>query len=271
MSERIKIIAVDIKTFESKIYESVHSAKNDGFSLSCMYACLNGEAVKGQGYSWYYHEDGVDFPALTKKRLAEIVQKRKQRSETILIERECSTCEIIKPITDFHKCETRYGKASTTCKPCRKLQTKRDYQKRKDKIRANTSEYYRNNKERMSAAKLKRQKERLKTDPLYLLTRRLRCRLRDACLLKEWKKHSHFRDYIGCTLPELKAHIESKFIEGMSWDNHGEWHLDHKIPLSSAKTPEALYKLCHYTNIQPLWAKINLSKGAKLPEEMQQL
>jgi hypothetical protein len=52
----------------------------------------------------------------------------------------------------------------------------------------------------------------------------------------------------------------------MSWDNYGfyGWHIDHVIPLSSAKTEEEVYKLCHYTNLQPLWAEDNLKKGSKI-------
>jgi hypothetical protein len=52
----------------------------------------------------------------------------------------------------------------------------------------------------------------------------------------------------------------------MTWDNRSEWHLDHIIPLSSAKTEEELYKLCHYTNLQPLWAVENMKKGNKIVE-----
>ena len=50
----------------------------------------------------------------------------------------------------------------------------------------------------------------------------------------------------------------------MSWENQGEWHIDHKIPLSSAKTEEELYKLCHFTNLQPMWAIENIKKGSKI-------
>ena len=51
----------------------------------------------------------------------------------------------------------------------------------------------------------------------------------------------------------------------MNWNNQGEWHIDHIIPLASASTEEELLKLCHYRNLQPLWAKDNLEKQAKIP------
>jgi hypothetical protein len=54
------------------------------------------------------------------------------------------------------------------------------------------------------------------------------------------------------------------FTEKMNWDNYGEWHIDHIIPLSSANTEEEIYKLCHYTNLQPLWAEDNIKKSNKI-------
>ena len=69
---------------------------------------------------------------------------------------------------------------------------------------------------------------------------------------------------LGCTIDEFKSYIESKFKKGMTFENYGEWHLDHIIPLATAKTTEDVIKLCHYTNFQPLWAEDNLKKGAKI-------
>lgn len=69
---------------------------------------------------------------------------------------------------------------------------------------------------------------------------------------------------IGCSIEELKAHIEEQFKPGMSWDNwsrHG-WHIDHIKPLSSFDLTEEsqLIEACHYTNLQPLWAEENKKK-----------
>jgi hypothetical protein len=77
------------------------------------------------------------------------------------------------------------------------------------------------------------------------------------------KKNKTF-DIVGCTPEFLKEHLETQFIDGMTWGNRSKWHIDHIIPLSSAKTEDELYKLCHYTNLQPLWAEDNLKKSNKI-------
>jgi len=69
---------------------------------------------------------------------------------------------------------------------------------------------------------------------------------------------------LGINMYDLKVYIESMFKEGMNWENRKDWHVDHIIPLSSAKTKEDMIKLCNYKNLQPLWAKENMSKGAKI-------
>ena len=79
-------------------------------------------------------------------------------------------------------------------------------------------------------------------------------------------KDLHSVEYLDCNIDIFKQHIESQFKEGMTWENHGEWHIDHKIPLKYKQdgispTLEEVAKRLHYTNTQPLWASDNISKG----------
>lgn len=72
---------------------------------------------------------------------------------------------------------------------------------------------------------------------------------------------------LGCSIPELREHLEAQFREGMSWKNYGQfgWHIDHIKPCSSfdLSDPAQQYLCFHYTNLQPLWWFENLAKGAR--------
>ena len=77
------------------------------------------------------------------------------------------------------------------------------------------------------------------------------------------KKNKTF-DIVGCSPLQLREYIEKQFVNGMNWENRSSWHIDHIIPLSSANNEEELYKLFHYTNLQPLWAEDNMKKINKI-------
>jgi hypothetical protein len=129
-----------------------------------------------------------------------------------------------------------------------------------DKNPEKRKEYRKNYKVR----KQEQRKERRDSDPLFNLTNRIRCRLWKYLKILNITKRNKTFDIVGCTPQFLKEHLENQFIDGMCWDNRSEWHIDHIIPLSSAKTEDELYKLCHYTNLQPLWAEDNLKKSDKI-------
>lgn len=107
-----------------------------------------------------------------------------------------------------------------------------------------------------------------KTNPLAALARRVRCRTAGAFRDMGYKKTSKTAELLGCSWDELVKHVESQFHPGMMWSNRSLWHLDHIIPLASAKTEEELVALCHYTNIQPLWALDNFRKSNRMPGEL---
>jgi hypothetical protein len=119
--------------------------------------------------------------------------------------------------------------------------------------------------------KLKRlriwEKKRRKTNPLFMLKQDISSRIRDSFKYKTFRKKSKTSKILGCSYSFFKAYIEARFQEGMSWQNRSSWHLDHIIPLSTAKTKKELIKLNHYTNLRPLWAIDNMIKSDKMIEE----
>src|SRR5258705_2705793 len=128
------------------------------------------------------------------------------------------------------------------------------HKKRKAKWRLENSEYY------LQQNRIY-QKVKLKTDIIHKLKQRLRQRIYKAIKL-EYKSGSAVKD-LGCSIEEFKAYIEQRFRPGMSWENWGEWHLDHIKPLSlfNLQDREELLKACNYTNYQPLWAEENIKKS----------
>lgn len=117
-------------------------------------------------------------------------------------------------------------------------------------------------KKQNAAARARRHKRRMTTDPMYAATTKLRTAIRYSFKRIGKNKPTRTLNLLGCTWEEAKAHIEHLWLEGMSWENHGlhGWHIDHIRPVSSFQQHE-LHLMNHISNLQPLWAKDNLSKS----------
>lgn len=139
--------------------------------------------------------------------------------------------------------------------------------KNKEAIRVRTRTYEQNNKERMNKIRNEYRKNKIKSDPVYCMKLRLRARLKDYIRQKNWTKDKKFDQYISCSLGEFKRHIESRFTDGMNWENRHLWHLDHVAPASLAMSIRELEILNHYTNIRPLWSTENEVKSDSLTPE----
>lgn len=193
----------------------------------------------------------------------------------------CSKCKIEKEISEFGKDKTRKGGLSYLCKDCLIIKSKNYRSKNREKVLQSYSLYRKINKEKMKLSRLeyiKRNKQKItdyrryysdkkrKESNLVRIMENVRRRTNHFFNYKNIRKKGSIFTILGCSLEELIFHLESKFVDGMCWDNHGRdgWHIDHIKPLSSANNEEEIYKLCHYTNLQPLWAKDNLSKGSKI-------
>jgi hypothetical protein len=110
-------------------------------------------------------------------------------------------------------------------------------------------------------------RKRRHADPLYALKSLCRCRIGHALRGGGWTKAGNSKKLLGCTYEELRQHLESHFLPGMTWENRGlkGWHVDHIQPLALAETEEDVIRLLHFSNLQPIWEKDNLKKASKLP------
>jgi hypothetical protein len=139
-----------------------------------------------------------------------------------------------------------------------KRKRKERHELNRQKNNALARKFYYENKDKWVGYS-KRKKERMKSDPAYCRSRKLRFWLWYSLRRSSTDKEQSWLKHVGCGKKEFIDHIESQFVEGMSWDNWtlDGWHLDHIIPVAKGGTN-------HYTNLQPLWAFDNLSKGAKV-------
>jgi hypothetical protein len=213
----------------------------------------------------------------------------------------CNSCNIKKELCEFGIVRKNIDGLRNTCKVCKNIDDKRYRENNKEKIYENKrnwvrnnpnhkKNYYEENKERLKLEsrifyeknKLKYNKQsslwnkvnsekrkeitkKHKQIPEIKLKEKIRHRVYLFLKSKNWKKNNKTFEIVGCSPQFLKEHLEKQFTDGMSWDKMGKYiHIDHIIPLSSAKTEEELYKLCYYTNLQPLWAEDNMKKGNKI-------
>jgi hypothetical protein len=220
--------------------------------------------------------------------------------------RECIKCFISKPEDLFRKkrkdcreCESRAAKEwQSNNKEKVKLNEKIYRERNKERLKEKNAKYYKENLEYFRSKKKEWQennksdiieygkkyaqenKEKIKkyqreysnnkyrTDEIHRLKVNYRTRMSVYCKVSGFKKGA-LVNALGCSWEEFKIYIESKWTEGMSWDNYKikGWHIDHIIPLSHAKTEEDVKKLFHYTNLQPLWWIDNLKKSNKIIDD----
>ena len=145
----------------------------------------------------------------------------------------------------------------------------KDAEYRKKRIEDSRSYRSDPNNRRALQKTMKMARERNRQNPQWRIKMNLRRRMNTV--LKKWTKASSTTKLVGCSWEELRSHIESKFVDGMSWDNYGRfgWHLDHIEPCSKFDFSkiEDQKKCFHYTNLQPLWWKDNIAKADKSMEE----
>ena len=200
----------------------------------------------------------------------------------------CKRCSTLKELSEFNVNLKLKSGLGSNCYSCRKEINKKynddSIEKRKqyyldnkelkkqyakeyrlsnsDKIK----QYIKNNKSKFYKRKVALDKQRRIDDPLYRFNKNTRSLIYKSFKKcnDSFKKNDNTENILGCSIKEFQLYLQNKFTYGMSLDNYGKWHIDHIIPISSAKIEEDVIKLNHYTNLQPLWAEDNWKKGTKI-------
>ena len=166
----------------------------------------------------------------------------------------CKKCGAQKNTQDFYAEKRNRDGLRSVCKKCLKASVNKESQS------ANAKQWYVKNRDLViqKTAEWKTQNKQK-----WQLQHNLRSRIGKFITRLGFVKPCTTSEIIGCSYLDARVHIEKQFLSGMNWENYGDWHIDHIVPLSQAKDLDGLLRLCHFTNLRPLWAKENLSKSNK--------
>ena len=194
----------------------------------------------------------------------------------------CKDCLIEYPLDQLKQNKRYKDGYEPRCKKCNTIRTKKyranNINKERAKGRERAKKYKEDpqyiayvaqwridNKEKIAKNRRQYRKHQRKNNPICRVSSNLRSRIASYIRNKGWVKEGSITKSIGCSSSEFVKHIEGQFDNKMNWANYGDyWEIDHILPLSSAKTIDEVYKLNHYTNLQPLYWKDNRKKGAKI-------
>jgi hypothetical protein len=207
-----------------------------------------------------HEKDEVDFyvghRCCKQCRLAKDKQRREERKE------EIKTYKKEHRLKNYDQYRSREKKYQEENRELLKERGKQKYRRvlqnaeRKARFKERIKKWQESNPDKVKESRLRHRKN----SPYYKYSNSLRRRINHFVKEKDFS----VSDLIGCSSEEFRQYLEKQFVSGMTWENYGVhgWHIDHIIPLSSARDDlERLKQLCHYTNLQPLWAEDNRRKS----------
>jgi hypothetical protein len=150
--------------------------------------------------------------------------------------------------------------------------TSKSHKKWSEKNRDHLNEYHQKwrekNIDKHREYKRKYEKHRKDTDPLYKLISNFRTAIYQVLKENRVDKNQSYFDVLQYTPEQLIVHLEKQFTEGITWENYGEWHVDHKQPISSFNIQEMgdseFMKCWSLENLQPMWGEENIRKSNKI-------
>jgi predicted PolB exonuclease-like 3'-5' exonuclease len=145
---------------------------------------------------------------------------------------------------------------------------KKWYSENKDKWNEYIKEYREKNKDKIREIKRNYERTRKANDPLYKLVANFRTAIWTVLKENNMDKYGHYFEILQYSPEELSTHLENQFTEGMEWENYGEWHVDHKTPITAFNFQEIgdneFMKCWSLENLQPMWADENIRKSNKI-------
>lgn len=200
------------------------------------------------------------------KRIAD--KSYRDANKEAILERTRRYREINREVISKKK-KARYQQNKEEIKQKERLRRQRDPQRCREMHNKSQKQWRSENKDRVRAIYCRHMKKKRREDALFDLKCKCRERIAHALRKTNSRKSKRTIELTGCTAVELVAHIESLFLPGMTWKNRGRygWHIDHIIPIAKfdLRDPDQQSAAFHYTNLQPLWAKDNMTKGSKVP------
>lgn len=187
--------------------------------------------------------------------------------------KKCPKCGKTKETKNFRKNRTQADGLQVYCKPCQNLSNKKSVRKyyarwrqaNRTQLRKTSRKWRQENPEKAKASQRKSYAKRIK-NPAVRLNYAIRSAIRYS--LRKGGKSSKTFEMLGFTIDELKQHLQNQFEPQMNWANYGLWQIDHKTPIAAFSFDnwqDADFKKCWaLENLQPLWAKDNRIKSARL-------
>jgi hypothetical protein len=141
------------------------------------------------------------------------------------------------------------------------------YEQNKEHRKQYLKEYREKNIDKIREVKRNYERTRKSKDPLYKLINNFRTAIYQVLKENNIQKNGHYFDILQYTPDELIFHLENQFKDGMTWDNYGEWHVDHIKAIASYNIQEIgdseFMECWSLENLQPLWGEENIRKGSR--------
>jgi len=141
-------------------------------------------------------------------------------------------------------------------------------EKNKEHLSKYIKEYRENNVDKIRQIKRDYERNRKSRDPLYKLISNFRTAIYQVLKESNVEKNKHYFDILQYTPEQLITHLENKFTDKMSWDNYGDWHVDHKLPITHFNIQEMgdeeFMRCWSLDNLQPMWGFDNIFKSNKI-------